>query len=659
MVARRLSQLDLAQVGLPDNYAGLTSSEQRKVRLACLTGWFDPSRPHILCTDVEKYVKAHRLWVEYYMKSDRITSDKYFFNDPLHKYDMVRGAMAEPKNVGQAARALIIAPRGTNKTVTLIHELCTMVAICRPNTPILVSERNEKRTTEEMNRVRKIIETNERIHRDFGGEGRLWKAVRSGRKDIWKSNWLSFEHYNGSSIIGSSTGESTRGRHPLLVILDDPDDGESYGNPEVRADWYRWLLGTVLPQMFPGSKLIWMQTNTGRDCLIRPLLAGMEINGIVQEESLDDDGIARDERWGSWTKVHFSMIMDANTDHPWSIWEEYISVEGFEDVKKSLTVATAMAEYQGIAVSTGQILFKIDSIRHGYTRYTGEDGKDRFLDLKTGQDEDWQKWLDGLIIVAACDPAFKPLSHDSDSSAIVVVGIDSVGTTFILDAYNKKCHPDAMIAFMYEVMCLRWDISKVVWEAESAQLFVYRVAAAYAAKLQEAGRVMPASHPITTKAKTKTLRVMGSLTPLIGKQRIRFPILTPVMLNDGKKYTPTLHPSAQHLRALREQIELYTDAGSGSGHDDLIDALEMAIRVSHGYRGTQVQDEPEGIEAMIQDWEKVGVHIGRENLDHRQWTKEMWRDWKREHFGEPESDYVDPFIPSDEPDPYELGVYYG
>lgn len=140
--------------GLPLGYRKLTKAQRKAARMRSLTSWFDRKHPQELCTDVEKMIKAERLWVDFYMKPAECNAHIYFYPDPKHKYDMVRMAMLPPKQPTEPSKSCVHAPRNSAKTITLITEMMTNIAINRPSTKMLLCEANTPRTGEEMCNIR-------------------------------------------------------------------------------------------------------------------------------------------------------------------------------------------------------------------------------------------------------------------------------------------------------------------------------------------------------------------------------------------------------------------------------------------------------------------------------------------------------------------------
>lgn len=180
------SQYTVEEMGLPSTYLQLSKYRQQKARRKVAKAWYDPANPDELITDLEAYIRWHRLFVEWYLKRWPPNRGVYKQPDPRHKYDMIREALAPPLRKRKPARSLIMAPRGSAKTRTLIWEMGQAISIARPNTIGVVSEFNKDRTEEEIQHISMSIVDNKIIHHDFGAEGELYPSTKGkasrGRK---------------------------------------------------------------------------------------------------------------------------------------------------------------------------------------------------------------------------------------------------------------------------------------------------------------------------------------------------------------------------------------------------------------------------------------------------------------------------------------------
>lgn len=631
----------LASMGLPADYGTLNHKSRRSARLKALRAWFDPdpARSHVLCTDTEAFIRAHKLWVEFYIKPDPRNAGIYHFTDPLHKYEMVRMAMSPARTQNQAAKSACVAPRRSTKTITLIQEMCSMIAAVR-TTPvqILISEMNAPRTSEEIRNLRSQFEQNELIQADFGGAGVLFPRGRSGG-ERWNDSTLCFQHTR-SIIMGYSISSAQRGRHPTLGIIDDPEDEDLSHNPEWRRKYFRWLFKTYCPMFGPGGHIMWIGTLIHEfSCLQMAMLGSREI----RRESDDEPEIERDERFDDWNRKVFAMIeQDPETGRQWSIFPDYMSVEDFDRYKTTHGLSAAMAEFQGLCIAADQFCFQRDSHRHGYMHCVRENGEEYMLDLKSGVRMPWELFLSSLHIVGAGDLS-DSMAISADPGALVFIGANAAGVIYVLDVWTRRCHADDLVQRGYE-MAMQLKAEKIGWEKAAMQSVVVRYAQHYGDQLRREGHVVPIHRGIVNNQQDKTRRILAALRPLLGDDQIRFLHLEAVSGVDGEAHRSAKCGHARYHRLLKEQVDGFTDEGA-SGHDDAIDALEMAIRLLGRSRGTGVGGDDGDAEAVrsIELWAEVGMVWPRHKIPMPCWTNEM-----RKQAVEPEHAYAD-----SEMDPYE------
>lgn len=590
-----------------------------------MRGWYDPdpSKAHILCTDTDAFIRAHRLWVEFYLKDDPHNAGIYHFKDPTHKYDMVRMAMSAPMTPNQPAKAACVAPRGSTKTITLIQEMCSMMACVRATRiQILLSEMNADRTSEEIRNLRLQFENNALIHRDFGGAGKLYPKGRSGG-ERWNDTTLCFQH-NKSVIMGFSVASKQRGRHPTFGIIDDPEDEELSRNPDWRRRYFRWLFKTYMPMFGPGGKVMWIGTLIHEfSCLQLAMMGSKEVQDRDEEVETE-----RDERFDDWSRRNWKMIdEDPETGERFSLFPEKMSVEDFDRYKKTYGLSAAMSEFQGICMAEGQFVFDRDPYRHGYMRCVGStEADDYFLDLRTGEQMPWGEFVASLYVVGAGDLS-DSVAPSADPGALVFIGMSPAGILYILDAYIRRSHADNLVKMGYE-MSSWWGAQKIGWEKAAMQSAVVRYAMHYGDQLRKEGKTPPVCRAVVNNKIDKVRRILAALTPIMGDYQIRFLRMETFVDGKGVTHEPRKHGHSRYMRILAEQVDGFTDEG-GSGHDDGIDALEMAIRVMGRTVGKKASGTEETPEEALAKWAEVGMTWPKHIIPRECWTKEMWEDTQR------------------------------
>lgn len=614
-----LRRAHLKAARLPENYDALDAEGQKAARMAVLHAWFDRDHPNELISDLEGFIAALYLWVEHYEKGSTYSRGFYFNRDPKTKYEMVRLAFGPPKVETEPAKTALHAPRSTTKTVTMIRQACKMIACNRPYSSILISEINKDRTEEEIGFIRGDIENNELIQADYGGEGVLFPAkqqTRGGRS--WRGAVLDFMHLPGVRIHGYPINSGQRGRHPILAIIDDPEDEKTIADQRFRRKFLQNLFGRYLGMFYRGGKIIWMGTTIRGSCLASAL-----IPASAQVEHADDQ-IAQllDTRFNDWNKFRIGMLRERSDGQLESIMPDHMTVEGYENAVRSRGRAIMSAEADGEPLAHGEFALLRDEWRHGYMhcqkRSKSGATDEYFLDLHTGEIVPWGKWLHSLFVATGTDLA-DSLAADADLGACVAVGTDSRRKVFVLDALlTKKIAddwPEATFA-----MALEWDAVKSGFETGTMQRVVLRMAQRLRLEYEGRGETPPQVVPINNAGQKKHQRVLATLRPLYRKNFIAFPVFRPQEIN-GVKHYPVEHPHRRSVGELLRQLDDYTDEGPSS-YDDGPDALQMAIRTA-GFRKGRVEVPTDPVQAALKRAERIGMTVTPAMLPENIWTQEM------------------------------------
>lgn len=611
-----LRRAHLRACNLPDDYDSLTNDSSRtKARHAVYSAWYDKRNPGELCTSVDALIAALYCWVEHIEKASEYCSGLYFSRDAKTKYELVRMVMSPPRIDTEPAKTVIHMPRGTGKTITVIRQLCKMMAICRPHTKILVSEINESRTMEEIGGIREDVENNEIIHAEFGGAGVLWpKSNRTGKS--WSDDELEFLRFPMCKIQGFSFSSAQRGRHPIFGVIDDPEDETTIAVSSFRRKFFGNLFGRYMGMFYKGGKIAWMGTTIRNSCL------SVALRGIIEQvDSYDEVAEVLDTRFQSWNRFKVGMIRQNAAGERESIMPDHVSVEGYDEKVKALGRVIASAELDGDPMAYGDTALIRDEYKHSYmhaVKQVNGRTEEYFLDMHTGETMPWEKFLDQLRTFTACDAA-DSLSTDADYGAVSTVGINPIGKVFLLDQYNKKLIADEWpeVAF---AQAIEWDSETCGFDVAAMQKFVLRIAIRLRREWEEKGKVPPRPIPIEHGGKKKHLRVLGTLRPLYRRNLIAFPYMSQINVN-GVVHVPATHANRAHINTLKDQLDDYTDEGPG-GHDDAADAFEMAVR-SGGQRRGRIHVDEDPRKTMTKQFARMGVDFPPALIPEHMWTQEM------------------------------------
>ncbi|MBP7055708.1 MAG: phage terminase large subunit [Candidatus Omnitrophica bacterium] len=458
--------------------------------------------------------------------------------------------------VKRGQKIAIAAPRffGKSTLITLIHVLRL---ICHsPGAYIVIISNTASQATQMLDNIKKELMENELIRMDFPevfeSKG-ISKCLRWRESDIITRN--------GVKIMALGTGQQIRGRRfgttrPTDVIADDMEDSENTFSLDLldkRRDWYDKSVLRV------GAE------NTNHTFL----------GNLYHPHSLLAEFVSKEDN-PSWTKRIYSTIITwpKNMDL-WEVWSAiyrgrnefqgssgpkaaavyYEQNKARMDEEAKLLWASRyklydimsmwadnelsfMSEMQNMPRNPADCLLNVDSIV-----YYDQDGRST---------EDLLRLLEGSVkFYLACDPSLGLDSVKADPSAIVVVAKDEkTGRLYIVDADIKRRPPeeivDAILAYQ-----IKYKITKIGIEANQYQ----RVLIDMVKKKGEEARIYPNIEAIINKD-NKISRIQ-TLRPRILSGMLQF--------------------SKRHRQLLEEAR--YFPKGR---HDDGLDALEMAVRLSDG-----------------------------------------------------------------------------
>ena len=605
----------LKRAGLPKDYPSLTEADARAARFKVFGSWWDANKPHLLCTDVDKYLQSHFLYVEYYIRP--VHQDVYFWQDAGNKYEMLRMVMSPPVVPTEPAMSIVTATRRTGKTQGIIVEAMPHMCLVRPHTLCLLSEYNDERTKEELGKIKDILESNERIHQDFGGRGVLFPRNKAG----WSTHELKFIHSDRTAIRAHSMNSAQRGRGPLFGVLDDPEDDDTSYNREWRTDFFSKLFGVYKNMFHFGGKFCWIGTPIHAASCLALAMKGMA------ETSPEDENPSMDPRFVSWRKGNFSIIYKDDKGNYQSHQPERISVEAFLK-KMEIDPINTQKEILCLPVTPGTRAFKFHPHTHGYMHCVAQEDSDKyakgneyFLDLKSGTEMPWKKFLDSLRVFGAGDQA-TGTSPDCDDGALAYIGVDPDRNVYVLDCWLGKVFSDVQIQIAYSLAEM-WECGIMGWEKAGLTLVINRLAHAHVVKLREQGKSPPVFVELENAGKNKVRRVL-TMIPLFGNHQIRFRCFDVIQGPDGRKHHPAAFTNRAAYTELTAQVQEYTDQGI-KGHDDAIDALEMAVRLAGNLRGQVIEEnDANRLEFIVKRWQKLGASISMDTLPRHLWTEKQY-----------------------------------
>lgn len=208
-------------------------------------------------------------------------------------------------------RLLFIAPRGFAKS-TLVSVFFTLwISLYKKNTDVFVVSATISLAKEQLRKIRKELEENQKIMDSFGEQ----------ESEKWTEEILMLQ--NGVNIRAKGRGFQIRGFRPDLIVCDDLEDEEVIYSKEQRDKMELWFFRTLLPSLKPDQNLVYVGTKIHQNSLIVKL---------KQKDEFE------------------SREYKALTDNR-SIWEDLWSTEKLEALRRELGTYAFEAEYQNNPLS--------------------------------------------------------------------------------------------------------------------------------------------------------------------------------------------------------------------------------------------------------------------------------------------------------------------
>lgn len=377
-----------------------------------------------------------------------------------------------------------------------------------------------------------------------------------------------------TKVEAASTGQALRGRNwngvrPDLIVCDDLEDARPGGNastPELRRKLKDWFAQTVVPLGDPRGKktaFIYMGTTVHHEALLVDVL----YNRSDFKSRVYRAVIEWPERMDLWEACRLvykdpdrpkeERVRDARALYEANreemdrgavvLWPEAQPIWKLMTWKWDNGSKAFNTEYQNNPVDEESMIFNPET----FTYWDGKLG-DVF--------SRYPRPVDEYDVYMGVD--FAMGKTRGDYSAIVTIARHKkTGTKYVIDAFGERIKPDAFLRVIVE-KTLRFQPNAIAAEAQAAQEF-------FVEKLKEA--LIAAGYPARTRVKEIHQR---------SRKDLRIEALLPDVESGAIQF------SRKHALLL-EQFEMYP-AGS---HDDLPDALEMAVSIAGNAR-RKVRNKP-------------------------------------------------------------------
>lgn len=471
----------------------------------------------------------------------------YFTREPSTMHRTLAVRFAEAERV-RGAKLNVIGPRGGAKSTvgTLAWVLRLLVEEREPYVWI-VSDTHQQAAAH-LENVKKELTDNRELAAAYP---RVCK-----RGPTWRANRIRLA--GGAVVEALGTGVRMRGRRhgshrPTLIVCDDLQNDSHIESARKRAQTSRWFHGTLLKAGSKRTNMLNLATALHRDALALEL-----------------------HRTPGWTSEIFpALVRGPDAAELWDRWESL-----YANVNDSAARDTARRfydEHRDAMEAGAELLWPHEDDLYGLMCMRVESGKTTFEREMQGSpinpelcewpeeyfahDEFWfDAWPENLLVrVMALDPSKGSDARHGDYSAIVWLGIDAVGRTYVEADLARRPTPQ-----MVADCCDRYTQFEPAAFGVEANHFQELLGDELVREARRRGRLDFAPWTITNTA-AKNVRIRR-LSPLLAQRRLTFRTRSP------------------GTRLLVNQLR---DFPCGD-HDDGPDALEMALRLAQELIGSGV-----------------------------------------------------------------------
>lgn len=453
------------------------------------------------------------------------------------------------------------APRGHAKSAYLSNCFPIHQIVFNKRKYILIISETESMAQKFIEYISLQLKFNKKLREDFG-------EVLSPRKQLnERDNTQAFLTATGILVQSASIGKQLRGARngayrPDLVILDDIESAKNTNTPELREKNLHWFNSVVMPIGDPArTAFVYMGTIVHGSGLLPSVLNRADFDSRIfaaiqhpperqdlwerfEEMYRDQENEARLEEALAYYYEHQNE-MDKGVK---VLWPSRFSYCKLMMEKVNVGSRAFSSEFMNNPIDEESQIFKPSAFTYfDYAALKDERGRDLPLDYYTAWDVAMGK------------------NKRSDFNAIVTVARDRrTGVIFVVDAWAKKCPAHEALNVGIEKM-KRYRPKVFAVETVQAQYDFFR-------QLRER---MPKERIYYTKLKGITSKAkkeerIESLEPLVEAGVLRF---------------------MRHMRLLIEQLEQFPSAD----HDDLPDALQMAVDLCGGGRRRTYYKKPSGL----------------------------------------------------------------
>lgn len=450
------------------------------------------------------------------------------------------------------------APRGHAKSAYLSNVFPLHEVVYEKRKYILILSETDSASKKFVEWIANELKFNAKLRRDFG------ELLSPNKGHNEKDNQEAFKTNTGTLVESASIGKQLRGKRngayrPDLVICDDLESSKNTNTRELIEKNIDWFDKVVIPIGDPKrTAFIYMGTTVVADGLLQHVMNKADFESRTFAAIINPP--ERGDLWDEFEAIirnveNPNRLEDAKQFYYKNrvemdkgvkvLWEARWSYLDLMIEKANMTSRAFQSEFMNNPIDTENAIFNPENF--AYFDYDELEEKRRYFDY-----------------FSAWDIAMGKNSR-SDYNAIVTVARDRrTGIFYVVDAWARKVPAHEALEHAIEVI-IKFKPKVFTVETVAAQHDLYR-------QLKEA----------VLKRGIYGTKIQPNISR--GKKEERIESLEPLVENGALRFM-------RHQRLLLEQLEQFPNGT----HDDLPDALQMAVDIGTRMKRRTYYKKPKGL----------------------------------------------------------------
>lgn len=402
-------------------------------------------------------------------------------------------------------RLAVAAPRRFAKThiLSIFYSLFTALEIPGSNI-ILVSATVGFAIERILSKIKAELESNQQLIQDYGDQ----------RSDRWSSERIVLK--NGSIIEAKGAGGQIRGIGTSLIVVDDIEEDEAVESEDQRKKMDNWFWRALIGTLEPGARVI----------VVGTLLHPLSFLTVLIESG----------RKGWMCRKYVASDFPITKSN----WPQRWPVEALQ----------RMADERGIPAYKSELL--------------NEPIPEEWRTFKRDELCYYEELPKGLSHTMTIDPA-ATVKNRSDYTAIIVVGTDVEGTSYVVDYIRERLTPDAILNSLFKLY-EKYTPHTIGIETVGFQQLLKYIFELECRKRKIYPNIQELKLDVSDKGRNKRFRI-ESLQPWFAKKRL-------------------------FISPKQKELESELIAFPIGKHDDLIDALASQLEIIAPAQKARTPDLP-------------------------------------------------------------------